>query len=128
MSGARLLLDTNAVVALLGGTSVVEEEVFAASFVGVSVIARLEFLAFSGLSQNDKDLFETFCRRAEVIGLTMDDLELQETAVRLRRDFGLKLPDAIIAATALTQKAVLVTADEGFDRVPDLEVVHPNRP
>ncbi len=128
MSGARLLLDTNAVVALLGGTSVVEEEVFAASFVGVSVIARLEFLAFSGLSQNDKDLFETFCRRAEVIGLTMDDLELQETAVRLRRDFGLKLPDAIIAAIALTQKAVLVTADEGFDRIPDLEVVHPNRP
>ena len=128
MSGARLLLDTNAVVALLSGTSAVEEEVFAASFVGVSVIARLEFLAFSGLSQNDKDLFESFCRRAEVIGLTRDDLELQETAVRLRRDFGLKLPDAIIAATALTQKAVLVTADEDFNRVKDLKVVHPNRP
>ena len=125
MSGARLILDTNAVVALLDGTSTVEAEVAEASFVGISVIARLEFMAFSGLSQGDKELFDSFCERAEVIGLEKDDLALQDTAVGLRRDLGLKLPDAIIAATALTRKAALVTADEDFAKIPGLEVVNP---
>lgn len=33
--------------------------------------------------------------------------------------------DAIIAATALTRKAVLVTADADFAKVPNLEVLDP---
>ena len=34
----------------------------------------------------------------------------------------------IIAATALTREAALVTADEDFGRVAGLEVIHPHRP
>ncbi len=125
MSGARLLLDTNGVVALLSGTSGLTAEIRDASWVGISVITRLEFLAFSGLSSEDEALFERFCGRVETVGLTKDDHDLLDSAVRLRRDFGLKLPDAIIAATTLVNAAVLVTADADFRRVSGLKVLNP---
>ena len=44
------------------------------------------------------------------------------TTIDLRRKTGLKLPDAIIAATALTINAKLLTNDRVFDRVSGLEI------
>ena len=35
----------------------------------------------------------------------------------------MKLPDAIIAATAIKNKVILVSADKGFDKVPNLELL-----
>jgi tRNA(fMet)-specific endonuclease VapC len=125
MSGDRFVLDTNAVVSLLNGTSGVTTRVSDASWLGISVITRLEFLAFSKLSRGDEELFERFCARVDTIGLTKDDVELIEIAVRLRREYGLKLPDAVIAATAIIQHADLVTADEDFNKVDGLSVVRP---
>jgi tRNA(fMet)-specific endonuclease VapC len=125
MSGDRLVLDTNAVVSLLNGTGAIAACIAAASWIGISVITRLEFLAFSELSSGDRELFERFCQRVDTIGLSKDDGELIETAVRLRRDCGLKLPDAVIAATAIVQRADLVTADEDFGKVNGLSVVRP---
>jgi len=125
MSGDRLVLDTNAVVSLLNGTSGIATRVSGASWLGISVITRLEFLAFSKLSRGDGELFERFCARVDTVGVTKDDSELLETAVRLRREYGLKLPDAVIAATAIVRRAGLVTADEDFGKVNGLSVVHP---
>jgi tRNA(fMet)-specific endonuclease VapC len=126
MSGDRLLLDTNAVVTLLNGTSAIASRVSSASWLGISVITRLEFLAYSKMSPGDEELFERFCARVDTVGLTNADTELLGTAVRLRRERGLKLPDAIIAATAIVQHAAMVTADEDFGRVEGLRIVHPN--
>ena len=125
MSGDRLVLDTNAVVSLLSGTSGVAKRVSAASWLGISVITRLEFLAFSKLSEEDEELFERFCERVDTVGLTKNDTELLETAVRLRREIGLKLPDAVIAATAIVERADLVTADEDFGKVEGLRTIRP---
>lgn len=125
MSGDRFVLDTNAVVSLLNGTSGIATRVSGASWLGISVITRLEFLAFSKLSHGDEELFERFCERVDTVGLSKDDSELLETAVRFRREYGLKLPDAVIAATAIVRRAGLVTADEDFGKVNGLSVVRP---
>ena len=125
MSGARLVLDTNAVVSLLGGAGGLSDLVSRAAWIGISVVSRLEFLGFSRLSREDEALFERFCERVETIGITKDDTELLGITVRLRREHGLKLPDAVIAATAIARGAELVTADTDFDRVTGLVVVHP---
>lgn len=125
MSGDRFVLDTNAVVSLLNGTSGIATRVSGASWLGISVITRLEFFAFSKLSRGDEELFERFCERVDTVGLSKDDSELLETAVRFRREYGLKLPDAVIAATAIVRRAGLVTADEDFGKVNGLSVVRP---
>jgi tRNA(fMet)-specific endonuclease VapC len=125
MSGARLVLDTNAIVALLNGSSGLSGKVYKAQWIGISVISYLEFLAYSGLSPEDQTLFADFCNRIDVIGLGVEDAKLLDTTTQLRRDYRLKLPDAIIAATALTTDATLVTADDDFKKVSDLAVLNP---
>jgi hypothetical protein len=58
MSGNRYVLDTNAIVALLQGNFQLIQLLQDADWIGVSVISKIEFLAFSGLSQEDRQLFE----------------------------------------------------------------------
>lgn len=126
MSGDRFLLDTNAIVRLLDGTGGLDKILRSANWIGISIISRLEFLAYRGLSREDALLFFGFCERVETVDLAADDHELVTGIVRLRRDHGLKLPDSIIAATALAKGAALVTADQGFERIPSLKVVAPS--
>ena len=58
MSGNRYVLDTNAIVALLQGNSQLIQLLENADWIAVSVISQIEFLAFSGLSQDDRQLFQ----------------------------------------------------------------------
>ncbi|EDX78747.1 hypothetical protein MC7420_7400 [Coleofasciculus chthonoplastes PCC 7420] len=63
MNGNRYLLDTNAIVALLQGNSQLIQLLQDADWIGVSVISQIEFLAFSGLSEADRQLFQQFLQR-----------------------------------------------------------------
>lgn len=54
------------------------------------------------------------------------DNAVAELAGRIRRDTGVRTPDALIAATALHHKLVLVTRNRAdFDRVPKLKIRAP---
>ncbi|MCP4602620.1 MAG: type II toxin-antitoxin system VapC family toxin [Proteobacteria bacterium] len=81
-------------------------------------------MSYDRLSSEDEHLFDEFCKRIETVWLTSKDEKLLVETTRIRRKYGVKLPDALIAATALTQDATLVTADTDFDKVSDLEVFH----
>ena len=111
MSGKRYLFDTNAIVALLKGHKELVSLAHGAEFIGISVISRLEFFAFSGLVEADKEMFDLFVKRVHVIDLSMRDISLLNTISEIRMKSSLKLPDAIVAASALSVGAVLVTAD-----------------
>lgn len=124
MSGNRYLLDTNAIVALLQGTTQLVQLLRNADWIGISVISQIEFLAFSGLGQNDRQLFQQFLQRIEVIGLVSIDAELIEKIIEIRQQYRLKLPDAIIAAMAIQNSASLVTADQEFAKVTVLTVIN----
>jgi tRNA(fMet)-specific endonuclease VapC len=123
MSGKRYLLDTNAISALLQGSSQLVSLLQEADWVGISVISQLELLAFSGLSQDDRQIFDQFLQRADVIDLTTSNTALIEKIIQIRQDFRLKLPDAIIAATALQSTASLITADREFAKISKLTIV-----
>ncbi len=123
MNGSRYLLDTNAVVALLQGEVFLVQLLQNADWVGISLISQIEFLVFSGLSQSDRDLFQQFLQRVEVIGLAGSDSPLIESIIEIRQHHRLKLPDAMIAAIALQHSARLVTRDQGFTKVRDLTVI-----
>ncbi len=124
MSGKRYLLDTNAIVALLQGSATLVTLLQNADWVGISVISQIEFLAFSGLSEDDRQLFEQFLKRVEVINLLASNNLLIEQIIQIRLQYRLKLPDAIIAATAFQAGACLVTADGEFTKVTSLTVVN----
>lgn len=119
MSGERLLLDTNAVVALLQGDVRLVQHLRQAEWIGISVISRIEFLVFSGLTESDRQLFQQFLQRVEVVGLAADDTALTEQIIAVRQQYRLKLPDAVIAAMAIQKDAALVTADRGFSKMAD---------
>ncbi len=111
-----------AVVALLRGESAVVSQLKSAEWVGISVISQIEFLAFAGLSDSDRALFAEFLSRSHVVALSVDATALIDQIVQIRQAHRLKLPDAIIAASALTMRATLLTADQGLRRMPQLKV------
>lgn len=112
MSGKRYFLDTNAIVALLAGNTNLLEILNKADHVATSVICELEYLAFPGLLDEDKELFEQFREKVNVVDLISGDRELKKQILRLRTEKKLKLPDAIIAGSAMNQNCVLLTEDK----------------
>ncbi|MEQ8959169.1 MAG: type II toxin-antitoxin system VapC family toxin [Coleofasciculus sp. C2-GNP5-27] len=123
MNGNRYLLDTNAIVALLQGNSQLIQLLQDADWIGVSVISQIEFLAFSGLSEADRQLFQQFLQRVEIVGLVAGNGALIEKIIEIRSSYRLKLPDAVIAAMAIQNSASLVTADREFAKVTMLRVI-----
>jgi tRNA(fMet)-specific endonuclease VapC len=123
MNGNRpYLLDTNAIVALLQGNVPLGQLLFGADWIGISVISQIEFLAFSGLTENDHTLFSQFLQRVEVVDLVGKDDGLMEKIIEIRQQYRLKLPDAVIAAMAIQNSAILVTADQEFSKVSALMI------
>jgi len=123
MSGNRYFMDTNAIVDLLRGNPTLIAELQQSEWVGISVISQIEFLSFQSLTEQDRQLFEKFCHRVEIISLHSDDALLIESILYFRVNYKFKLPDAIIAASALQNHAILITEDTDFKRINELKVI-----
>lgn len=78
MPGKRLLLDTNAVVALLQGHTGLVTLTDSAEWLGISVITALEFSGFAGLTDADRALFAEFTTRVSVIDLSDGRIECSD--------------------------------------------------
>ncbi len=118
----RLLLDTNSVIALFNENAKVIEATDTADDIFISVINELEFKSFSNLSLHDIELFDDFVSRIHVLDLQASNITLKNKIVEIRNAYRLRLPDAIIAASAIVNNAVLVTADKGFKKVEELQL------
>lgn len=112
----RLLLDTNAVIALLAGNVTIRDAAEKAQWIGISVITRVEYLCSSRLKDEDETLFRQFLQDCAVVDLSNTDDQLIAEIVRIRRSKALRLPDAIVVATVISQGASLATADEQIIR------------
>jgi predicted nucleic acid-binding protein len=110
------LLDTNAIIYLIGGRLAAPLPAGQYSF---SIITEIELLSFSGLSAVDEQ------KIGELLAL-LDRVELTQAvrleAIRLRRHKRLKLPDAIIAASALNRSATLLNNDQALLATDGLKV------
>lgn len=110
----RFLLDTNAVIYLVSGRLVFP---LPDGQYSVSIITEIELLSFSGLSAEEEQKIRELLLLLDRVHLT--DAVRDET-IRLRRKNRLKLPDAIIAASALTHDAILLTNDQAFSSIDGL--------
>lgn len=124
MNGAKYLFDTNAVIKLLQeNNSPLFQKVNTAEWLGISIITYLEFLSFPDILKEDIELLIQFTNRINVINLDYDNTDLMEIIVALRKKYNIKLPDAIIAGTAITLNAILITAEKQLMNIRELPVL-----
>jgi hypothetical protein len=102
------LLDTNAIIYLINGrlASPLPEGKYS-----ISIITEIELLSFPGLPDEEELRIRDLLR---ALGLIQLSDVVRDQTIQLRRKSRLKLPDAIIAASALTQQAILLTNDLSF--------------
>jgi len=75
----------------------------------VSVITRIELLSYPDLSASEDQQIRLLLRkRFKVISLNN---KIEQIATLIRAKTKLKLPDSIIAATAISKKALLISGD-----------------
>lgn len=112
------IADTNFLIYVHEGNELV------ASFLeynfGISFISEVELLGFKGIRKTEEEklrklLSDCFCVEW--------NSKIKEKTIRLKRKYNIKLPDAIIAATSLTYEIPLVTADKGFSKVEELDLI-----
>lgn len=110
----RYLVDTNAIIYLVGGrlASSLPDGQYS-----VSVITEIELLSFPGISAEEEQKIRDLLLLLDRVHLTD---AVRDEAIRLRRKFRLKLPDAIIAASALTNDAILLTNDQALSSIDGL--------
>lgn len=122
MSGIDHLIDTNVVIGLLKGAesavALAQQAGLVLGRAAVSQITRMELLGFADLTEAEEQATRSFLSACQVVGITD---EIEAGAIRLRRSGALKLPDAIVAATALSTGAVLLTLDQRLARVVDAQ-------
>lgn len=88
----------------------------------VSAISQVEVLGFHGLTPAAELYFVSAFAFLEVLDVTP---AIIDRAIVLGRTCRLRAADAIIAATALASGHTLLTQDEHFRRVPNLQVLNP---
>jgi hypothetical protein len=106
------LLDTNAVLYLLGGRLAGPLET---GLYFISVITEMELLSYPSMDTAIELQIRSFLSKVIVLGLSK---KVRENAIRLRKENRLKLPDAIVAASALSLDAVLFTNDKTLLKIP----------
>ncbi len=119
MNGTNFLVDTNISLYLLSGNRTIAE-ILNGNGIFISFITQLELLSFNKLSQNEIHKIQSFINDCIIIDLNED---IKENVIKLRRKYKIKLPDSIIAATSEYFDLPIITADKGFNKIEELNIL-----
>ncbi|WP_317195124.1 type II toxin-antitoxin system VapC family toxin [Algoriphagus oliviformis] len=86
----------------------------------LSVITEIELLSFPLLTDENKEQIRNLLNECIVLDL---DQEIKELTIDFRKKYRIKLPDSIIAASAYTSKAPLLTGDKEFRKIEELNLL-----
>jgi predicted nucleic acid-binding protein len=120
MSGNKFLLDTNAVLYILGGDEVLAE-LLNDERLYISIITEMELLSYKSITVKEKQLIKNFL--ADFIVVNIND-EIRDQTIEIKKHSNLKLPDSIIAATAIILNIPFVTSDKQFRTITNLNLVY----
>ena len=119
MNGIDYLVDTNILVYILQGNPNVkyfsESEILT-----ISCITEMEVLGKFQISKSEKQIIDRFMSRCHIIDI---DAQIKQLAINIKQQTKIKLPDAIIAATAMKNDILLVTADKDFRKIANLDLL-----
>jgi predicted nucleic acid-binding protein len=114
------LLDTNVIISILADKTPLSLPMRFDPPIALSVITEIELLSFDLLSEKEDYAIRSFLAAADITYLNP---HIKDITIQLRRKHGIKTPDAIIAATALHRKAVLVTEDRTLLRLKEIPAI-----
>ena len=119
MNGNKLLVDTNAVLYVLGG-----DETLASFLNGkelyLSIISELELLSYKKITQKEVKAITAFLSELKIVNIYE---EVKKNTIEIRKSTNLKLPDCIIAATSITLNIPLISSDKQLSSVTGLDIV-----
>jgi predicted nucleic acid-binding protein len=123
----RYLLDTNILVYINKGITEPKVAAFlqiaTANEVFISIMAELELLSYKFPSKAELRKMEQLIEDTTIFYL---DRDICTQTILIRRKHSIKLPDAIIAATAITHRLILVTRNTSdFKGIDKLVVINP---
>ena len=87
---------------------------------GVSFISEVELLGFNGITKEQETKINDFLNDCFLFDWNS---QIKAQTILLRKDYKIKLPDAIIAATSMVNNIPLITADKGFAKIQNLELI-----
>lgn len=118
------LIDTNILISLAKKEIELENIATTETRLYISVITYMEAMSYEFKNSAEKELVSKLCKKLPVIQLSR---KIVERVITLKENPEINLGDAVIAATALTNKLDLVTANvadyKNFD--PKLNLVNP---
>lgn len=120
MNGNDILLDTNTVLYFLSGDETLSDFIRDKKLY-ISIITEMELLSYHKIGVREMKILGEFIREIQVININQ---EIKATAIKVRRSIKLKLPDCIIAASAMSLKIPLITADKGIKNIEGLDLIY----
>jgi predicted nucleic acid-binding protein len=115
-----ILLDSNTIIYLSKKLISIDDVFFDDSEVyAVSVITYMEVLGFAFTSNKEKEFIEKLFSCLQVIYI---DKAIVDEVLLIKQSNHVKLPDAIICATAIVNKAILVTNDIRVKSIENLKI------
>ena len=122
--GKQYLIDTNSVIDYLDNKLPEKANQLIDGIESkISVITRMELLAWPGASDEQALVLDEFINTSDVFAL--EELVILK-AIEIRKKHKTKLPDAIIAATAIVSELSIITRNtKDFDKIEGLEVFNP---
>lgn len=91
--------------------------------INLSIISKIELLAWKEASQEQIDIIESFLDTTIILGLSES---VARKTIEIRKTHRVKLPDAIIATTAMTNDLALVTRNvSDFKSINGLQLINP---
>jgi predicted nucleic acid-binding protein len=119
MSGNKIFLDTNIILYLLGGDKTIAELLNGKQF-HISFITQLELFGYSELYSKQQAIINDLLSQCVIFDINDD---IKSKAILLRKTRKLKLPDCIIIATSQYLNLPLITADQDYKKVEEMNLI-----
>ncbi len=112
------IADTNFLIYIHEGNKILEP--FLQYNFGISFISEIELLGYNGITKSEEIKLKQLISDCFEIELNS---KIKEKTIELRRKYSIKVPDAIIAASSLVYGIPIVTADKGFSKIQELDLI-----
>lgn len=114
----QAVIDSNIIIDALKGIPKALSEIESIDTPSISIITWIEVMT-GAKTKHQEELFESFLKFFSVIEL---DQKIAKNAYKARQTLKLKTPDAIIYATAVTNKCILVTGNSKDFKKSDVNI------